>query len=118
MQNISEYSSIITVVKSFYMTFEGRCCYCAIPELYVSKEAAQMVVVYKAGDEEKYSMTSKDGVHYQGAMCTDDDSRVDFTKFTNKNLLLLAGVWKCGGREGEWYIEGEVTTCRQLNFCQ
>lgn len=105
---IKEKNGWITVTKSFYITFDGRRCYCNIPELFISDTTAQMVVKYKQGDEESYSLQSKDGRHYYGAMGTDDDNRVDFTKWVTNKCLLLSGNWKCGGREGEWYIEGLI----------
>jgi hypothetical protein len=101
----------IDVVKSFYMTFDGIRCYCDIPELYLSSTSARMLVKYKQGDEEAYRLASQDGVHFTGAyQVTDDDSRVEFMKFTHGTSVLLAGAWKCGGRTGEWYIEGFART--------
>jgi hypothetical protein len=101
----------IEVIKSFYMTFDGTRCYCNIPELYISATSAQMLVKYRQGDEEAYHLKSQDGVHYAGAyQGTDDDSRVEFMKFTHGASVLLAGAWKCGGRTGEWYIEGFART--------
>lgn len=96
----------IEVKKSFYITFDGRRCYCSIPELKISDTSAQMLVKYTQGDEEFYDLLSKDGRHYYGAMGTDDDNRVDFMKWITDKNLILSGIWKCGGREGEWYIEG------------
>lgn len=96
----------IEVSKSFYTTFNGRRFYCSIPELYLGNLKAQMRVRYKDGDEEKYSLTSPDGVLFSGTMGTDDDNRVDFELWIHDKSIVLAGCWKCGGREGEWYIEG------------
>ena len=101
-----EFLGWIQVTRSFYLTFDGRRCYCEIPELYFNGTAAQMIVQYRQGDQEAYLLVFDDGIHYSGAMGTDDDSRVDFELFRHNDLILLAGAWKCGGREGEWYIEG------------
>jgi hypothetical protein len=96
----------IEVTNSFYITFDGRRCYCSVPELFITHNAAQMLVKYKQGDEESYHLVSNDGARFTGTIGTDDDSRVNFVKWECKNHLVLAGSWKCGGREGEWYIEG------------
>ncbi len=96
----------IEVNKSFYTTFNGRRFYCSIPELYLGNQEAKMRVRYSDGDEEKYYLNSSDGVQYSGTMGTDDDSRVDFELWKHSQTIVLAGNWKCGGREGEWYIEG------------
>lgn len=101
-----QYYGWVEVNKSFYTTFNGRRFYCSIPELYLGSQEAKMRVRYSDGDEEKYNLTSSDGVLYSGTMGTDDDNRVDFELWKHLKTIVLAGNWKCGGREGEWYIEG------------
>jgi hypothetical protein len=101
----------VEVHKSFYTTFNGRRFYCNIPELYLGDDEARMRVRYSDGDEEKYHLASSDGVLYSGTMGTDDDNRVDFELWKHDNkTVVLAGNWKCGGRQGEWYIEGTAET--------
>lgn len=107
-QNVQNYTGWIEVDKSYYISFDGKRCACTIPELYINNDTAQMLVRYKQGDEEVYRLTSTDGKRFAGKMGTDDDSRVDFEKWENNGVILLAGSWKSGGREGEWYIEGTV----------
>lgn len=96
----------INVTKSFYTTFDGKRRFCSIPELYLNESAMQMHVVYKQGDEESYVLRSSNGIFFSGAMGTDDDNRVDFEKWVHDQTIVLAGNWKSGGRQGEWYIEG------------
>ncbi|HMA64716.1 MAG TPA: hypothetical protein VKO63_05955 [Chitinispirillaceae bacterium] len=105
-QVVKNCTGLVEVEKTFYMSFDGKRCVCTIPELYIDNATAQMLVRYKQGDEEVYRLTSTDGIRFTGKMGTDDDSRVDFDKWEKNGVVLLAGSWKCGGREGEWYIEG------------
>jgi len=99
----------VRVIRSFYMTFDGKRCTCKITRFSVNRNAAFMHVSYGANDEENYSLSSEDGIRYRGAyLGTNDDSRVEFVKFQRNDELVMAGIWKCGGREGEWYIEGVV----------
>lgn len=90
------------------MTFDGRRCYCEIPVFLLSSSSATMHVLYKEGDEERYEMVSEDGKHYQGSSNSGDGSRVEFTCYRSGNTLLFAGLWKCGGRQGEWYLCGTI----------
>ena len=77
--------------------------------MQIDDKAMAMHVQYKDDDHEAYSLTSSDAVYYSGAYSgAADDSRVEFTKYRNANMIILAGMWKCGGREGEWYIEGTL----------
>lgn len=99
-------SGRVEVTKSFYMTFNGKRCYCRIPSLYLGTRSGKINVKYQQEDEETYFLVSEDGLYFTGTVCTEDDNRVIFRKWVNGKDLLLAGSWKCGGREGEWYIEG------------
>lgn len=112
MAGNTEIDGWVDVTKSFYITYNGRRHYCSIPELFIAHNAAQMLVRYEQGDEEVYRLVSSDGIRFTGTMGTDDDSRVDFEKWENGSHIVFAGNWKCGGREGEWYIEG--TTGKQM----
>lgn len=95
------------VTKSFYMTFDGKRCYCEIPDLLVDNKSMSMQVQYNGDDQETYTLSSQDSVNYSGAHSgASDDSRVEFTRYQHGNTIILSGMWKCGGREGEWYIEG------------
>jgi len=106
MATTNQYHGWVDVNKSFYTTFNGRRFYCNIPELYLGCQQAKMRVRYGDGDEENYNLTSSDGVLFSGTMGTDDDSRVSFELWKHGNVIVLEGGWKCGGRQGEWYIEG------------
>ncbi|NLL12775.1 MAG: hypothetical protein GX267_05175 [Fibrobacter sp.] len=106
MAATNHYYGWVEVNKSFYTTFNGRRFYCNVPELYLGSQQAKMRVKYRDGDEEYYSLKSSDGVLFSGTMGTDDDNRVDFELWKHDRIIVLAGNWKCGGRQGEWYIEG------------
>ncbi len=97
----------VRVLKSYYMTFDGKRCFCEVPLLVFSDTKMFLEVKYGDADEEKYYLTSGDGIRYSGTkQGTTDDGRAQFTLLTQCDSILFAGSWKCGGREGEWYIEG------------
>jgi hypothetical protein len=98
----------LDVDKSFYMTFDGKRCYCKVPVLRYSGNRMYMEVHYDDGDRENYFLVSDDGVNYNGMKRgSADDGRVRFLLLTHCEWVLLAGSWKCGGREGAWYINGK-----------
>lgn len=100
----------VSVNKSYYMTFDGKCCYCKISVLSYSEDRLYMEVLYEDGIKEKYLLVSDDGYNYSGMKRESvDDGRVQFKLLTHCEWVLLTGFWKCGGREGEWYISGRKT---------
>jgi hypothetical protein len=107
-QPVTNTDTRVEVKRSFYMTFNGKRSYCHIPNLLLGPRSAKLTVKYEQGDEEHYFLVSEDGLYFTGAVCTEDDNRVIFRKWISGKNILLAGSWKCGGREGEWYIEGEL----------
>jgi len=103
-------SSKIIVDKAFYITFDGRRCYCVIAHLVLNHNLITMHVEYQKNDEESYTLKSSDGIHFAGSYIDgEDDSRVEFKKYQRGDSIVLSGVWKCGGREGEWYIRGTAS---------
>ena len=96
-------SGRVEVSKSFYMTFNGKRCYCRIPA-FVGTRSGKINVKYQQ-EMETYFLVSEDGLYFTGAVCTEDDNRVIFRKWVVERSS-PCGSWKCGGREGEWYIEG------------
>ncbi len=98
----------VAVHRSYYLTFNGKRCLCSVSELSCSARSMRFTVQYLDGDREQYALVSDDGIHYRGSkQGTPEDGRVQFDLFAHCSSILLAGWWKCGGREGRWYIEGE-----------
>lgn len=99
----------VTIYTSYYMTFDGRRCHCKVPVCCYSKERLYLEVVYEDGILEKYLLTSNDAFRYFGTKQGEiDDGRVYFSLMTHEDWILLAGHWMCGGRQGEWYINGKT----------
>lgn len=100
----------VTVDNSYYITFDGKRCYCKVPVLYYSASRLIMEVYYEDGDRENYLLVSGDGINFSGMKRKSiDDGRARFRLLTHCEWVLFSGFWMCGGREGEWYIKGRRT---------